>query len=113
MFVYVLNNKIVLKSKERIVEMLPQHKEYQVNYTEWDRLIFENGEIKRYEYSKQYHEDQNTYHLNKELQEEKKKNSELELIAKNRIEEDCELKKRSRENDEYQKNFYLLKKLRW
>jgi hypothetical protein len=35
------------------------------------------------------------------------------LIAKNRIEEDCELKKRGLENNEYQKNFYLLKKLRW
>ena len=54
MYVYVKDMKILLKSNERVVELLPQCKEYETNYTENDRLIFEEGEIKKYEYSKQF-----------------------------------------------------------
>jgi len=112
MFVYVLNNKIVLKSKERIVEMLPQYKEYQVNYTETDRLIFEDNQIKLYENSKQYLEDINYYHLQTENEKLKKENKQLEFIAHEKIQEDREMFTTDKPND-YQKKIYLLKKMKW
>jgi len=111
MFVYVLNNKIVLKSKERIVEMLPQYKEYQVNYTETDRLIFEDNQIKLYENSKQYLEDINYYHLQTENEKLKKENKQLEFIAHEKIQEDREMFTTDKPND-YQKKIYLLKKIK-
>ena len=111
MFVYVLNNKIVLKSKERIVEMLPQYKEYQVNYTETDRLIFEDNQIKLYENSKQYLEDINYYHLQTENEKLKKENKQLEFIAHEKIQEDREMFTTDKPND-YQKKIYLLKKMK-
>ena len=50
-----------------------------------DRLIYEGGEIKKYENSKQYIEDTNRYQLQKDLKEEKRKNAELLIIANAKV----------------------------
>ena len=78
-----------------------------------DDLIFEENQIKRYEASKQYREDKNQYHLEHELEEEKRKNSELLQIANTKVKKEMELDVKGVEPDEYQRKLYLLKNMRW
>ncbi len=78
-----------------------------------DNLIFEDGKVKKYENSKQYTEDTNRYHLQKELKEEKRKNKELTKIANAKVRKEMELDKKWQEPDEYNRKLYLLKQMRW
>lgn len=77
-----------------------------------DNLIYEDGKIKRYENSRQYIEDTNRYHLEKELNEEKRKNKELLTIANTKVKKEMELEVKGQEPDEYQRKLYLLKNMR-
>ena len=78
-----------------------------------DRLIFEWGKVKIYEESKQYAEDINRYHLQRELQRTKKKNEDLLKIANNKVEKEMELKTKNQEVWEYHRTLYLLKNMKW
>ena len=78
-----------------------------------DNLIFEDNKIKKYENSRQYIEDSNRYRLNKELEETKRKNSELTSIANMKVEEELELDVKWQEANEYQRKIYLLRNMRW
>ena len=78
-----------------------------------DNLIFEWNQIKKYENSQQYIEDSNRYHLTHELEQTKRKNSELESIANAKVKEELELEKRGLEADEYTRKLYTLKNMRW
>ncbi len=78
-----------------------------------DNLIFEWGRVIKYENSKQYIEDSNRYHLTKELEKTKKKNSELTTIANAKMKKDLELEVKWQEPDEYNKKIYLLKNMKW
>ena len=77
-----------------------------------DNLIYEWGEIKKYENSKQYIEDTNRYHLTKELNEEKRKNADLVKIANTKVRQDMELDIKGQEANEYQRKLYLLRNMR-
>ena len=111
MYVYVKDGKIRLQSEERV--RAPGCKEYITDHKKTDRLIYEGGEIKIYEQSKQYGEDINRYHLQKELAHEKKVNKDLTRIANNKMREDMELDVKNQEPSAYHKNLYLLKKIKW
>lgn len=78
-----------------------------------DNLIFEENQIKKYENSKQYIEDTNRYHLTKELEETKRKNSELTSIANAKVRKELELDVKWEEDGEYQRKLYMLKNMRW
>jgi hypothetical protein len=80
-----------MKSKIRLMGLRNQYREYITEYSQTDNLIFEDNQIKKYENSKQYIEDTNRYHLNKELEEIKRKKSELEQIANAKVKKDLEL----------------------
>lgn len=92
MYVYVKNGKIYLTTEEKTKVQGCQ--EYITNHKKTDRLIFENGQVKLYENSKQYIEDTNRYHLQKELKEEKRKNKELTKIANTKVSKARELERR-------------------
>lgn len=92
MYVYVKNGKIRLKSEKRM--RAPGCQEYITNHKMTDRLIFEGGQVKIYENSKQYVEDTNRYQLQKELKEEKRKNKELVQIANMKVTKELELDKK-------------------
>lgn len=114
MYVYVSDKwNIILKSKERITGMQNQYREYITNYTALDNLIFEDNQIKKYENSKQYIEDTNRYKINKDLEEEKRKNSELTKIADMKVKKELELDVKGQESNEYQRKVYLLRNMRW
>jgi len=99
-----------MKSNIRLTGLWNQYREYNTAYTMEDNIIFEWGKIVKYENSKQYIEDSNRYHLNKELEEEKRKNAELETIANAKVKKDMELRREATERD---KKLYLLKNMRW
>jgi hypothetical protein len=111
MYVYVSDKwNIIMKSSFRWPWMQNKYREYNVAYTMEDNIIFEWGKIIKYENSKQYIEDTDRYHLNKELEDTKKKNKELETIAKAKVKRDMELKREATERD---KKVYLLKNMKW
>lgn len=102
-----------MKSKIRLNGLWNQYREYNVNYTMDDNLIFEGNQIKKYENSKQYIEDTNRYKITKELEEEKRKNSELTKIADMKVKKELELDVKWEESNEYQRKIYLLRNMRW
>ena len=110
MYVYVKNGRIRLKSEERM--HIPWTQEYVTDHKMTDRLILEWWGIKIYEQSKQYAEDTNRYHLEKELKSQKKKNKELETIANAKVQKELELDVKWQTADNYQRKIYLLKNMR-
>lgn len=114
MYVYVSQNwNIIMKSSFKRPWVQNKYKEFIVEYDQMDNLIYEDGKIKRYENSRQYIEDTNRYHLEKELNEEKRKNKELLTIANTKVKKEMELEVKGQEPDEYQRKLYLLKNMRW
>jgi len=114
MYVYVSDKwNIILKTMNRKVGIQNRYREYIVNYSMTDNLIFENWQVVKYENSKQYIEDTNRYHLTKELEHTQRKNKELEKIANTKIRKEMELDVKGEEPDEYHRKLYLLKNMRW
>ena len=110
MYVYVKEGRIRMRSEKRM--KAPGCKEYITNHKMTDRLIYEGGEVKIYEQSNQYIEDTNRYHLQKELQREKKKNEDLTRIANNKVSKELELETKNEEVSEYHRKLYLLKHIK-
>ena len=110
MYVYVKGGKIRLRSMEKI--KAPGFQEYKTDHKMTDRLIFEDAKIKIYENSRQYIEDTDRYHLEKELIKQQKRNKDLETIAKAKMQKDLELDAKGEEASDYHKNIYLLKSKR-
>ena len=92
--------------------MQNKYREYDTKYSMTDNLIYEDNQIKRYENSRQYENDINKFHLEKELDETKRKNSELLQIANTKVRKEMELDVKGQEPDEYQRKLYLLKSMR-
>lgn len=114
MRVYVSDKwNIILKCNERQIKLWGKYREYRVEYKDTDNLIYEGGKIIKYENSKQYIEDTNRYHLTKELNEEKRKNTELEKIANAKVTKELELEERWLDANEYQRKIYSLRNMRW
>ena len=102
-----------MRSSFRRPWMQNKYREYITNYTMDDNIIFEENQIKKYENSKQYREDTNRYHLEKELEDTKRKNSELTKIANAKVRKELELDAKGQEPDEYQRKLYTLKNMKW
>ena len=114
MYVYVSEKwNIIMKSNIRLTGLWNQYREFNTAYTMEDNIIFEWGKVVKYENSKQYIEDSNRYHLTHELEETKRKNTELEQIANSKVRKELELDKKGEEDGEYQRKLYLLKNMRW
>lgn len=114
MYVYVSDKwNIIMKSNIRLSGLWNQYREFNTAYTMEDNLIFEENKVKKYENSKQYIEDTNRYHLNKELEETKRKNSELTQIANAKVRKELELDAKWEEDGEYQRKLYMLRNMRW
>lgn len=113
MYVYVSDKwNIILKSEKKLMGLQNKYREYQTQYTKLDNLIFEDNQIKRYENSRQYAEDINKFHLERELSETKRKNAELTTIANAKMTKDLELEVKWQEPDEYNKKLYILKNMK-
>ena len=93
--------------------MQNKYREYDTKYSITDNLIYEDNQIKRYENSRQYENDINKFHLERELEETKRKNSELLQIANTKVKKEMELDVKGQEPDEYQRKLYLLKSMKW
>lgn len=114
MYIYVSEKwNIIMRSSFRWPSMQNKYREYITDYTMEDNLIFEDNQIKKYENSKQYREDTNRYHLEKELKETKRKNSELTKIANAKVRKEMELDVKGQEPNEYQRKLYTLRNMKW
>ena len=114
MYVYVSDKgNIIMKSNIRLSGLWNQYMEYNTSYNMEDNLIFEENQIKKYENSKQYIEDTNRYHLTKELEDTKRKNSELTQIANAKVKKEMELEAKGKEADEFQRKLYTLRNMKW
>lgn len=114
MYLYIRNNAIIYKSKEikQPIWFLQWCKiiEYSGDTTD---VIREDGKVKKYVDSKQYEEDINKYHLQKELKEMKVKNAELLQIANKTIKQKMELDWKDWEPNKYYRKLYLIKSMKW
>lgn len=111
MYVYVSEQwNIILRSNKKLTGVQNKYREYDTKYSITDNLIFEDNQIKRYESSRQYDEDINKYHLEKELSDTKRKNEELLQIANTKVKKEMALKD---EASEYHRKLYLLNNMRW
>ena len=112
MYLYIKNWCIIYKSKERkpLLGFLQwcTIEEYLGDST--DNLIYENGQLKKYENSKQFIKDSNRYYTEKELRETKRKNAELLKIANTKMKREMDLKQ---EPDEFHRKLYLLNNMKW
>lgn len=114
MYVYVSEKgNIILRSKEKLTGLQNKYREYVTSYRMEDNLIFEWGQIKKYENSRQYIEDSNRYHLTHELEKTKRKNAELTQIANAKVQKEMELDVKGKEANEYHRKLYLLKNMKW
>lgn len=114
MRVYVSDKwNIILKTEERQTKLWWKYREYRTEYSNTDNLIYEGGKIIKYENSKQYIEDSNRYHLTKELNEEKRKNKDLEMIANSKVRKELELDAKWEQANEYQRKIYMIRNMRW
>ena len=93
--------------------MQNKYREYDTKYSITDNLIYEDNQIKRYENSRQYENDINKFHLERELSETKRKNEELLQIANTKVKKEMELEVKWQEPDEYQRKLYLLRSMKW
>lgn len=114
MYLYIKNNAIIYKSKEikQPIWFLQWCKiiEYSGETTD---VIWEDGKVKKYMDSKQYEEDINKYHLQKELKEMKIKNAELLQIANTKVKKEMELDVKHQEPNTFQRKLYLLRNMKW
>jgi hypothetical protein len=114
MYVYVSEQwNIILRSNKKLSWFQNKYREYDTKYSLTDNLIFEDNQIKRYENSRQYENDINKFHLERELESTKRKNAELLQIANTKVKKEMELEAKWQEPDEYQRKLYLLKSMRW
>lgn len=111
MYVYVKNWNIVYKSQTR-VNWIKDSMEIICWYNMNDNLIFEDGEVRIYEKSKQYEKDVNKYKRQKQVDLLQKKNEELTQIANKKITKEMELDKKGLEANEHQRLLYLLRNMR-
>ena len=111
MYVYVKNWNIVYKSDKRS-NLIKDAIEMQTTYTKNDNIIFEDGEIRIYEKTKQFEKDVHKYRLDEKIKKLEHHNKDLEQIANKKITKDLELNERWLEANEYQRKIYLLKNLR-
>ena len=114
MYVYVSEKgNIILRSNKKLTGLQNMYREFVTSYRMEDNLIFEWGQVKKYENSRQYIEDSNRYHLTHELEETKRKNAELTKIANAKVQKEMELDVKGKEANEYQRKLYLLKNMKW
>ena len=114
MYVYVSEQwNIILRSNKKLSGFQNKYREYDTKYSMTDNLIYEDNQIKRYENSRQYENDINKFHLEKELSDTKRKNEELLQIANTKVKKEMELEVKWQKPNEYHRKLYLLRNMKW
>lgn len=108
MFVYIRNGNIVYKSNNK-VDFIPDASVIGCWFNLNDNLIFEDGQVRIYEKSKQFEKDIHKYRLSEKIESLEFQNDKLEQIANKKVEKDLELKK---EPGKFERELYLLKNMK-
>jgi len=106
--VYVKNGNIIFKSNTR-TNLFPDASEVWCWFSMSDNLIFEDGQVRIYEKSKQFEKDIHKYKLSKQIKSLEFQNNKLEKIANEKIKK----KTLTKEPTKYDRDIYLLRQMKW
>lgn len=105
---YVKNGNIIFKSNTR-TNLFPDASEVWCWFSMSDNLIFEDGQVRIYEKSKQFEKDIHKYKLSKQIKSLEFQNNKLEKIANEKIKK----KTLTKEPTKYDRDIYLLRQMKW
>lgn len=114
MYVYVAKTGVIkLISEQRLHgSWVNECSVHVVECKKTDRLIYEDNQIKLYEESKQYIEDTNRYKKEKEIEQLKKSNEQLNIIANNKIQKEMKLDEKWKKADSFYQQLYIIQQKR-
>ena len=105
---YIKNGNIIFKSNTR-TNLFPDASEVWCWFSMNDNLIFEDGQVRIYEKSKQFEKDIHKYKLSKQVESLEFQNDKLEKIANEKIKK----KTLTKEPTKYDRDIYLLRQMKW
>ena len=105
---YVKNGNIIFKSNTR-TNLFPDASEVWCWFSMNDNLVFEDGQVRIYEKSKQFEKDIHKYKLSKQVESLEFQNNKLEKIANEKIKK----KTLTKEPTKYDRDIYLLRQMKW
>ena len=108
MYVYVKNGNIIYKSMTH-ASFLKDVSEISCWFGLNDNLIFEDGQVRIYEKSKQFEKDIHKYKLAKTIKSLEFEKEKLEKIANDKTKKELESKG---ETGKFERELYLLKKMK-
>ena len=104
---YIKNGNIIFKSNTR-TNLFPDASEVWCWFSMNDNLIFEDGQVRIYEKSKQFEKDIHKYKLSKQIESLEFQNNKLEKIANEKIKP-----KIQKEPTKFDRELYLLRQMKW
>lgn len=105
---YIKNGNIIFKSNTR-TNLFPDASEVWCWFSMNDNLVFEDGQVRIYEKSKQFEKDIHKYKLSKQIESLEFQNNKLEKIANEKIKKKSLIK----EPTKYNRDIYLLRQMKW
>lgn len=105
---YIKNGNIIFKSNTR-TNLFPDASEIWCWFSMNDNLVFEDGQVRIYEKSKQFEKDIHKYKLSKQIESLEFQNNKLEKIANEKIKK----KTLTKEPTKYDRDIYLLRQMKW
>lgn len=105
---YIKNGNIIFKSNTR-TNLFPDASEVWCWFSMNDNLVFEDGQVRIYEKSKQFEKDIHKYKLSKQIKSLEFQNNKLEKIANEKIKK----KTLTKEPTKYDREIYLLRQMKW
>lgn len=108
MYVYVKNGNIIYKDNKK-VDFIKDAQVIQCWFNLNDNLVFEDGNIRVYEKSKQFEKDIHKYRLKQEINSLEYQNDKLEKIANKQVKKERKLKN---ETSKFERELYLLNNMK-
>lgn len=108
MYVYIKNGNIIYKSNNK-VDFIKDAQVIGCWFDLTDNLIFEDGEVRIYEKSKQFEKDIHKYKLKQEIDSLEFQKGKLEKIANEKVKKKRKIKE---ETTKFERELYLLNNMR-
>lgn len=104
---YVKNGNIIFKSNTRS-NLFPDASEVWCWFSMNDNLIFEEGEVRIYEKSKQFEKDIHKYKLSKQIESLEFQKEKLEKIANEKVKKEI-----LKDPTKFDRELYILRQMKW
>ena len=104
---YIKNGNIIFKSNTRS-NLFPDASEVWCWFSMNDNLIFEDGEVRIYEKSKQFEKDIHKYKLSKQIESLELQKEKLEKIANEKVKKEI-----LKDPTKFDRELYILRQMKW